>query len=274
MARSATEGLSLTAASTTGQLGGFRRSLGGHGAERLPHVHHRQTNALALLRTEPIVERGHARLGAIGTPKPDRPAAQQVAHDDAIGVTFADRNLVDANHLRRGRASARDLSGHVLLFKLFDRMPIKLELLSHVLDRCLAAAPTNEVGEPLSKMRVVGQELEQLAFHFATRPAEDASHIEFKIDPRVSAGEIAHATDRAIIPTVMLCPAVATQRFFERRVSLMMRALKSPKRPRTVATGRKPGKAYASCSRRLRVRVAIRKPRQISSTTHTLKTLL
>jgi hypothetical protein len=122
-------------------------------------------------------------------------------------------------------------------------------------------------------MRVVGQELEQLAFHFATRPAKDASNLEFEKNARVSAGEITHATDRAIIPAVMLGPASATQRFFERRLSLMMRALKSPNRPRTVATGRKPEKAYASCSRRFRLGAAIRKPRPISSTTHTLETL-
>src|SRR5262249_30804982 len=126
----------------------------------------------------------------------------------------------------------------------------------------------------LRKMRVVGQKLELFAFHFATRPTEDASYLDFEKNARVSAREIAHATDRAIIPTLMFGPADATQRFFERRLSSMMRALKSPKRPRTVATGRKPGKAYASWSRRFRVRVAIRKPRPISSTTHTLETLL
>src|SRR5262249_23679268 len=157
---------------------------------------------------------------------------------------------------------------------LFDRVPIEVELLCHILDRCLAAAPANKVGEPLRKMRVVGQKLELLTFHFATRPTEDASYLDFEKNARVSAREIAHATDRAIIPTLTLGPADATQRFFERRLSSIMRALKSPKRPRTVATGRKPGKAYASWSRRFRVRVAIRKPRPISSTTHTLETLL
>ena len=229
---------------------------------------------MALLGAEPIVERGHARLRAIGTAKPYWPAANEITHDDAIGVTLADRNLVDADHLGPRGTGARQLSGHVLLIELLDRMPIKVELLSHIPDRCLAAAPADKVGEPLRKMRVVGQELELLAFHFATRPAEDAPRVEFEKNARVSAGEIAHATDRAIVPALMLGSASTTQRFFERRLSSMMRALKSPKRPRTVATGRKPGKAYASWSRRFRVRVAIRKPRPISSTTHTLETLL
>jgi hypothetical protein len=42
--------------------------------------------------------------------------------------------------------------------------------------------------------------------------------------------------------------------FFERRVSVMMRAIGSPKTPRTVGWGRKPGKTYASVSRRDRLR--------------------
>src|SRR5215831_7382555 len=189
-------------------------------------------------------------------------------------MAFADRNLVDADHLRPRRAGARQLSCHVLHIKLFDRIPIKVQLLSDILDCCLSTSPANKVGEPLRKMRVVSQELELLAFHFATRPAVDAPHVEFEKNARVSAGEIAHATDRAIVPALMLGSASTARRFFERRLSLMMRALKSPNRPRTVATGRKPGKAYASWSRRFRVRAAIRKSRPISSTTHTLETLL
>jgi hypothetical protein len=72
-----------------------------------------------------------------------------------------------------------------------------MRLLGEVLDRCLAAAPANKVYKPLRNMRVVGQKLETLAFHFATTLADNASHIEFEIDPRVVTGKIAHATDRA-----------------------------------------------------------------------------
>jgi hypothetical protein len=42
--------------------------------ERLPHVHDRQAYGLAVLRTEPVVKRGRAGLGAIGAGKPDRSA--------------------------------------------------------------------------------------------------------------------------------------------------------------------------------------------------------
>jgi hypothetical protein len=51
---------------------------------RLPHVHLAQT-----------------RLRAVEL---DRPTTAQVAHHDPVGVTFADRKLVDANHLRASRS--------------------------------------------------------------------------------------------------------------------------------------------------------------------------
>jgi len=44
----------------------------------------------------------------------------------------------------------------------------------------------------------------------------------------------------------------AAGRFFERRLSVITRAFGSPKMPRTVCSGRKPGKQYVSHSRRLR----------------------
>jgi hypothetical protein len=228
---------------------------------------------LALVGIKPVVERAHAGLGAIGAAKPDRPAAQKVAHYDAVGMTFADRDLIDPDHSGAWLAGARQLSCHVLLIELLDRIPIEVELISNILDRRLSAAPADKVGEPLSKMRVVGQKIEPLAFHFATRPAKYASHGEFEKYSRVAAGKISHATCRAIVPAVVLAAARTAQRFFERRVSLMMRALGLPKIPRTVPSGRKPRNAYASHNRRFRFPgAAIRKPRPISSTTHMVET--
>jgi hypothetical protein len=48
----------------------------------------------------------------------------------------------------------------------------------------------------------------------------------------------------------MQASTTAAQRFFERRLSLIIRTFGSPNMPRTVASGRKPGNAYASQSRR------------------------
>jgi hypothetical protein len=46
------------------------------------------------------VELAHACLRTVLAAKPDRPAPQQIAHHDPIGVTLTDRDLVNAYHLR------------------------------------------------------------------------------------------------------------------------------------------------------------------------------
>ena len=123
--------------------------------------------------------------------------------------------------------------------------------------RLLAAAPANEVGEPLGVMQIVGQKIELLAFHLAAKLAKNASHIEFEKDPRVAAGQIADATHCAIVPALVQASTTTAERFFERQVRVMMRALRSPKIPRTVPSGRKPGKAYASHNLRRRFAGAV-----------------
>src|ERR1019366_4063723 len=65
-------------------------------AKRLPHVHHRQANAVGLLLAQPIVELRHARLRAILPAEPDWPAADQVVHHDTVAMALADRDLIDA----------------------------------------------------------------------------------------------------------------------------------------------------------------------------------
>ena len=49
----------------------------------------------------------------------------EVADHDPVGVTLADRNLVDADHLRAGRARARELGFHVLHLQRLDRVPVQ-----------------------------------------------------------------------------------------------------------------------------------------------------
>ena len=256
------------------KIAAFGALCGRHVAERLPHVHDRQADALALLGAEPVVEQSHAGLGAIAAAEPDRPPALQVAHHDAVGVALADRDLVDADHLRSRRAGTRQLRPHVLLVELLDRLPIEAQLLGDILDRRDAAAPADEGGKPLGVKRIVGQELQPLPPHLAARSAKDAPDLELKIDARVAARQIAHAPHRAIVPAAMQRSAVGAARFFERRFSLTMRAFGSPKMPRTVPSGRKPGNAYASHSRRFRLpAAAIENPVQFRAPPHPLETL-
>src|SRR6266699_3818191 len=75
--------------------------------KRLPHVHHGKANTRALLLAEPGVELRHAGLGAVHAAKPDRSTPQKIADYDPIGMTLADRNLVDPDGEGTRRVPAR-----------------------------------------------------------------------------------------------------------------------------------------------------------------------
>src|SRR6202040_1364198 len=212
--------------------------------KRLPHVHYREPKARALLLTEPGVELAHARLQAVLAAKPNRPAAQQIAHHDPIGVTLPDRDLVNANFLRTRRAGALELGFHVLLVERLDRVPVQLQFRCHILDRRRPAAPADIIGKAPGVERIVGQEVEPLPVPLATMTAVEAPHVHFQKNPRVAARQIAHAPHLAIVPARLDPTAAAARRFFERRFSLITRAFGSPNTPCTVGSGRKPGKLY------------------------------
>src|ERR1039457_5807317 len=149
----------------------LRRPFARRVAKRLPHVHHRQANAVALLLAQPVVELRHARLRAILPADPDRPAAAQVAHHDTVAMALADRDLIDADRLGPRPARAGELGLHVLLLQRLDRIPVELQLLGNVLDRRLPTALAHVMGKALRIERVVRQEIEPLALHLAATAA-------------------------------------------------------------------------------------------------------
>jgi hypothetical protein len=96
------------------------------------------------------------------------------------------------------------------------------------------------------------QKVEPLPLHLATTAAINSPHLQFQKYPRVAARQIAHAAHLAVVPAHLDATATAAGGFFERRLSVITRAFGSPKIPRTVGCGRKPGNQYVSQSRRLR----------------------
>ena len=221
-------------------------------AERLPHIHHRQANAAALFRAQPVVELRHARLRAILPAEPDRPPADQIAHHDTVAMALADRDLVDADRLGPRSARAGELGLHVLLLQRLDRIPVELQLLGDVLDRRLPTALAHVMRKALRIERVVRQKIEPLALHLAATTALHPPDLNFQKDARVTARQIANLPYAPVVPTRMHPPTAPANRFFARRASVMMRAFGSPKTPRTVGWGRKPGNVYVSHRRRCR----------------------
>ena len=222
-------------------------------AKRLPHVHHRQTDAMAFLVSQRGIELRHAGFRAILPAEPDRAMPDQVAHDDAVGVSLLDRDFVDANRLRPRRARFGQLRRHVLLLQRLDGLPVQMELLGHILDRRRPAAPSDVMGKALGIEGIAGQEVELLAFHFAAMLAVNPPHVDSKVDPAVAARQIANLPRALVVPAKPHTSAAATLRFFERRTRSMMHACESPKIPRTTGCARNPGTVYASVSRRFRL---------------------
>jgi len=196
---------------------GLRRSRRGGVAERLPHVHHRQADAVALALAQPGVELRHAGLGPVLTAKPDRPLALQVADDDAVAVALADRDLIDADRLRSWLPGAGELDLHVLLLQRLDRLPVEPQLLGHVADRGLPTTPADIVGKALRVARVAGQEVQPLALHRPAAAALNPPHLQLQDDPKWPARQVANPPHSPVIPAPVRPAATAAQCFFERR---------------------------------------------------------
>jgi len=241
------------------QNAGLRGVARGGEPEGLPHVHHREPEPGRFPGAQPGVELIQARLGAIGPAEPDRPLPDEITDDDPIGVALADRDLVEPDDPGAGRPHAAQLLTHVLLLERLHGVPVQAQFLGHVPDRRGPTTPPHVEGEPLAVEGIVGQEVEPFLFHLATAPAGHPPDLELQVDPPIATGEIADAAWLAVVPAALDPPARPTRRFFDRRVSVMMRARGSPKMPVTVGLGRNPGKRYASHSRRGRRGVGMRR---------------
>src|ERR1700676_2937870 len=221
-------------------------------AERLPHVHHGEFVFAALFDPQPVVERRHAGLGTVLAAEPDRPLANQVADHDAIAVALADRDLVDADRSRTWRSSTLELGPHVLHLQRLDCVPVELELLGDVADRCLPAAAADIERKAFGEARIVRQKTQPFALHGAAMAARDAPHFEFQNNPKSCARKVANLPHPPVVPTAADPPATAANRFFERRSRRTIRTPGSPNTPRTVSFARKPANEYPSDRRRCR----------------------
>jgi len=228
----------------------LRGLLLGRVAERLPHVHHREPEARAPRRAEEVVEHGHAFFRSFNAPEPNGLLPLQVADNDPVDVTLANRDLVNPDDGEPQFAGARQLRPHVELVHLLDRGPVEPQIRRHLINRRTPALLTDREREALGVMRIRGEPVETLPLRAAAAPTGDAPQIELEIDPQVSAREIADATQLAVVPGPLDSVAGAAD-CFSRRVSVTTRACGSPTIPRVVRFGRKPGNRYASRSSRL-----------------------
>src|ERR1700752_2706294 len=220
--------------------------------KRLPHVHHGKANTRALLLAKPGVELCHTGFRSILAAKPDRSTPHKIADHDPIGLTLADRNLVDPDDQRSRRARACKLRLHVLHLQRLNGGPIKPQFLRNIRDRRLSASAADKIRKPLGVERVVCQKIEPFLFHLAAATAINAPHLQLEQDARVPAGQITHLPDFAVVPSHLDAATASTRCFFDRRFKLTMRTFGSPKTPRTTGSARNPSNEYVSQSRRRR----------------------
>ena len=147
-----------------------------------------------------------------------------------------------------------------------------MRLLGDVLEGRAATAPACMEGKALCVERIVRQEVGLLPLHRAALPAGDAPHLEFEINAGVAARQVAHPPAFAVVPARMRFTAGATDCFFTRRLRVMTRAFGSPKTPRTVGSGWKPGNLYDSDSNRLGLSAGMGRSCQNSATRHRCST--
>src|SRR5215831_3485010 len=234
------------------QAGRLRRMgrLEGGGAKGLPHVHNRQSDFVALLGSQLLVEQIHTGLRAIFAPEPEHPSALQVTHHDPVPVPLLDREFIDPNHSRTGQPGSPQLFPHVRLLQLLDRVPVQPQFPGHRLNRGSPTAPAHVPGKAFGVQGIVGQPRQLLLFHLATTLAAHPPDLHLQVDPCVPTGEVPYPARLVIVERAVNAPTGATGGFFPRRWSRKIRTLGAPKTPQTVALGRKPGKRYVSARRR------------------------
>ena len=133
-----------------------------------------------------------------------------------------------------------------------DRVPVELEFLGDIADRCLPAAAADIERKAFGEARIVRQKIQPFALHGAAMPARDAPHFEFQNNPKPRARQVANLPHPPVVPAVPDLPATAANRFFERRSRRNIRTSGSPNTPRRVSFARNPANEYPSDRRRCR----------------------
>src|SRR6202048_5465719 len=177
--------------------------------KRLPHVHHSKANTRALL-AKPGVELRPSVFRSVLASKPDRSTPQKIADHDPIGMTLADRNLVDPDGQGTRPARACELRLHVLHLQRLDGVPIKRQFLRNIRDRRLSATAADKIGKALGVERVVRQKVEPFLLHLAAATAIDAPHLQLTQSSPVPAGQVTHLPDFAVVPSPLDAATAST----------------------------------------------------------------
>lgn len=154
--------------------------------ERPPHVHRRELDAAGLPHTQLFEEEVEIFLFASTAAHPDGPAAVEVADNDAVVVTLADRDLVNTDHAGRWHPCPSDLLPHVDLVEVLDRAVMQPLDLADGFVGHLSAQGSYVHREALRVARVLCQPVETLYEHSTAPGAVHPPALELEVDAPVS----------------------------------------------------------------------------------------
>ncbi len=118
-------------------------------AERLPHVHHGQSNPGSLREAQRGKKAIQIGFGPARPADPDGTPAFQVADHDAIRVPLLDGQFIDANNLRGWLRRLGQPRPHVLGIHVFDRMLVQVQHLRDGLVRHVPAQSPDLMSNPV-----------------------------------------------------------------------------------------------------------------------------
>src|SRR5581483_7288584 len=145
-------------------------------------------------------------------------SALQIADDDAVLMTLADGDLVDADHARRRTPGARELLLHVALIEVLDRAVMKALQVTDCLDGHRATECADVPREAPRVARVRRAPVKLLYEHVLAAGTPDAPAFELQPDPPPGEPQIADAYGTTIEATTAAEPAArALPSFFRRR---------------------------------------------------------
>jgi len=126
---------------------GFRRVTLRRNAKWLPHIHHGKPDFPTILLAEKGIEQIHVGFRAARAAEPYCAARNKIADDDAIGMSFLDRDFVNADDARLWISGHAQLLAHIDLVEIPDGMPMQIHQPRHILDRHHAAQAADLHGE-------------------------------------------------------------------------------------------------------------------------------
>jgi hypothetical protein len=170
-------------------------------SERRPHVHDRQPQRPAPLKSHVVEETVHVFFGASQfQTHPDRSLLVEIGHDNGVTMPLADRDLIDPDgpQPQGGLVFGPEIF-HVADVHAPDLVPIEPVEFRHFLDRHASALPADKTFVALGKAPRFGQPGQRFPLHAAAPAAIHPAILEFQMDPCTARIQVPDLVSLAVV---------------------------------------------------------------------------